>query len=73
MASGVPQDLSLGQALAASVLPGHASDEFPEERGHAYSCPVRRHSRVFVRCVGHEHLRAIIGRVPQRPTGLPAA
>ncbi len=73
MADGVRQDLSLGQALAASVLSGHTSDELSNEGGHAHSCPVRRHGRIFVRRVSHEHLRAIIGRVCQRPTGFPAA
>ena len=73
MAGGVLQDLSLGQALPASVLSDHPSDELPNERGHAHGCPVRRHGRILVRRVSHEHLRALIGRVSQRPTGLAAA
>ena len=73
MAGGVRQNLSLGQALAASVLSGFASDELPNERGAAHGCPVGRHSRIFVRGVSHEYLRATIGRVSQRLTGLPAA
>ena len=60
-------------ALAASVRSGHASDELPKERGHAHCCPVGGHGGVLVRRISHEHLRAIIGRVCQRPTGLPVA
>ena len=56
-------------ALAVRVLSGHAADELPNERGHAHGCPVRGHGRVLVRRVGYQHLRAIIGRVTQRPPG----
>ena len=62
-----------GRQLTASVLSGHASDQFPDERGYADGCPVRRRGRVRVRRVSHEHRRSIVGRVSQRPTGLPAA
>lgn len=61
------------EALAALVFSGHASDELPNDCGHAHRGPVRGHGRVLVRRVSHEHRRAIIGRVPQRPTGFPAA
>ena len=54
-------------ALVASILSGHVSDEFPEEGGHAQERSVRRESRITLRRVIHPSPPSDIGgRAPWR-------
>lgn len=45
---------------AASVSPGHTSDQLADERGHTHGRSVRREGRVLVRRVSHLHRLAVI-------------